>query len=56
MTLYAIDGRKMSHAVSFTQNANEVIVSLPTDAPSGVFILSIETDQGLLQTRILKAD
>ena len=56
MTLYSIDGCKMSHAVSFTQNANEVIVSLPTDAPSGVFILSIETEQGLLQTRILKAD
>ena len=56
LTLHSIDGRKMSHAVSFAQNANEVIVSLPTDAPSGVFILSIETEQGLLQTRILKAD
>jgi hypothetical protein len=56
LTLYSIDGRKMSHAVSFTQNANEVIVSLPTDVASGVFILLVETDQGLLQTRILKAD
>jgi hypothetical protein len=56
LTLYSIDGRKMSHAISFTQNANEVIVSLPTDVASGVFILSVETDQGFLQTRILKAD
>lgn len=56
LALYSIDGRKMSHAVSFTQNANEVIVSLPTDIASGVFILSVETDQGFLQTRILKVD
>ncbi len=56
LTLYSIDGRRMNHAISFTQNTNEVIVSLPTDVASGVFILSVQTDQGLIQTRILKAD
>lgn len=56
LTLHSIDGRKMSRAISFTQNANEVLVSLPIDIASGVFILSVETEQGFLQTRILKAD
>jgi hypothetical protein len=56
LTLYSIDGRRMNHAISFTQNANEVIVSLPTDVASGVFILAVQTDQGLLQTSVLKAD
>jgi hypothetical protein len=56
LTLYSIDGRRMNHAISFTQNAHEVQVSLPSDVASGVFILSIETNQGFLQTRILKAD
>jgi hypothetical protein len=56
LTLYSIDGRKMKHAISFTQNAHEVQVSLPSDGASGVFILAIQTDQGLLQTRVLKVD
>ena len=56
LNLYSIDGRRMNHAISFTQNANEVIVSMPIDLAYGVFILSVETDQGFLQTRILKAE
>jgi hypothetical protein len=46
----------MNHAISFTQNAHEVQVSLPSDVAFGVFILAIQTDQGLLKTRVLKVD
>jgi hypothetical protein len=56
LTLYSIDGRRMSQTLSWSQSENELIVSLPTDVASGVFILSVLTDQGLLQTSVLKAD
>lgn len=56
LTLYSIDGRKVSQTLTWTQSENEIMVTFPADLASGVFILSVETDQGFLQTRILKAN
>ena len=56
LTLYSIDGRKMNQTLTWTQSENETMVSFPADVASGVFLLSVETDQGFLQTRILIAD